>query len=271
MISVKNLSKHYGRKAVFKGVSISIPAGFTLMVGRNGAGKTTLLDLTYGLQTPSGGSISYLGTDVYSDPAAIRKAISYVPSKGGLPGGMKVSDLFDYISTSASTNTVEQYMDDFGIRYLYGKSTNDLSAGEYQSVKLTIALSMERECMLLDEPLTYVDREKRYQVVKAIKSSGRNVIWTTHEEDTILPGFDRIVRLTGESGNHGAGISVQQNLTRVVRFVCSDSELALRVLEDHGNDYSFANGEFTVYGDSESAMLELLPIIESFRRVLSDE
>ena len=78
MISIKNVSKYYGRLKALDNVSVDIPTGSIHgIIGENGAGKTTLIHCLTGIYKCSEGAVSYDGEPVYDNPA-VKAGIGYV-------------------------------------------------------------------------------------------------------------------------------------------------------------------------------------------------
>lgn len=76
-ITVRNLTKSYGKHAVLKGVDFTVEAGqIFALLGSNGAGKTTTINILTTLIPANGGDASVAGHDVAKEPAKIRNAIS---------------------------------------------------------------------------------------------------------------------------------------------------------------------------------------------------
>src|SRR5262249_1568200 len=80
MVSVKNLSKYFGSRAVLHGLNFSIEKGeLVALLGLNGAGKSTLLKLLTGINEPTTGSVSIGGLSMAQNPKAARAQIGYLP------------------------------------------------------------------------------------------------------------------------------------------------------------------------------------------------
>ena len=82
MLSIKNLSVHYGGIHALRGISLDVPAGtIVTLIGANGAGKSTTLNSIMGLVKADGGSVSWNGKEILgaSTKAIVESGIVLVP------------------------------------------------------------------------------------------------------------------------------------------------------------------------------------------------
>jgi ABC-2 type transport system ATP-binding protein len=92
-IEVSGLVKRYGALTAVDGVSFHVERGEVFgMLGPNGAGKTTTLEIVEGLREPDAGSVRVLGTDVLSDPGAVKQRIGVQLQATALPTFTKVRE-----------------------------------------------------------------------------------------------------------------------------------------------------------------------------------
>jgi ABC-2 type transport system ATP-binding protein len=189
VISVSNLSKTYasGYRAL-NNVNLAIRRGeIFALLGPNGAGKTTLISIICGIVNPTAGTVSVDGHDIVADYRAARSLIGLVPQE-------LTTDAFETVWATVSFS-----------RGLFGKPTNPghiekvlrelslwdrraskimtLSGGMKRRVLIAKALSHEPQILFLDEPTAGVDVELRqgmWQVVRAMRDAGVNIILTTH-------------------------------------------------------------------------------------------
>lgn len=159
-------------------VSLTLRGPITGIVGPSGAGKTTLLDVIAGIRRPRAGKI-VLGETVLTDmangihvPARARK-MGYVPQdlalfphlnvRSNLLYGHKKEDeplpLFQF----------DHVVDVLEIGRLVGRDVNELSGGEKQRVGLARALLSSPRLLLLDEPLSNLDRSLKAQIISYLK------------------------------------------------------------------------------------------------------
>ena len=97
VLSIRGLSRSFGRKVALKEVSLNLRKGQVLgLIGENGAGKTTLIKHVLGQLTAQVGSVRVFGLDPVKDPARVLENIGYLAEEDGLPGWMRVYELQRY-------------------------------------------------------------------------------------------------------------------------------------------------------------------------------
>lgn len=142
-----------------------------VLAGSSGAGKTSILQAIAGLTDPDSGTITLNGTSFFggtktSLPARSRN-IGYLLQDYALFPHMTVEHNIHYgihKKTSAETGfIIEQLLTVLGISHLLNKYPHQISGGEKQRVALARALATEPELLLLDEPLSALDEETRYE------------------------------------------------------------------------------------------------------------
>lgn len=186
MISIKGLSKTFGRQKALEEINLDFSAGEGLaLIGPNGSGKTTLIKSILGLNTISQNKIIFRGQDIYKQ-SDYRKHIGYMPQISRFPEQMRVRELFNLMKNIR--HEVKQYdltlYDAFEIEKLAEKKMGVLSGGMRQKVSAALAFLFYPEVLVLDEPTAGLDpvsnetlKEKLKQV---IKEESRLVIITSH-------------------------------------------------------------------------------------------
>ncbi|KAG2233187.1 P-loop containing nucleoside triphosphate hydrolase protein [Thamnidium elegans] len=170
---------------LFKDVCLNLEKGDTLVLrGPSGAGKTTLLKClaelipySAGQSTLNGKSPAHFGIPIW------RSRVMYVPQRPSIHPGTPM-DLFNMAKKYVSQKG--KYFDDpikIGNDWNlseshFHESWSYLSGGEMQRVSLAIALALNPEVLLLDEPTAALDPESTLLVEKTLK--GRTCIWITH-------------------------------------------------------------------------------------------
>ena len=178
---IEHLSKSFEKKEVLKDISFTFEEGKIYgLLGRNGAGKTTLLKAILG-QTPYSGRISYFNCQ---GKRIDRPRIGYVPQFLAFDRStpVTVEDLFCanrsripvWMSHGKKRQKeAESLLEKVGGTGLFRKKLGALSGGELQRVLLAFALDPLPDLLLLDEPVSAVDRKGVgvfYDLVTSLRS-----------------------------------------------------------------------------------------------------
>ena len=165
VISLRNVSVHYGDLPVLEDVSLLIyPHDFLGIIGPNGGGKTTLLKVILGLVKPDSGEVSVFG----GDPLQNRRYIGYVPQYSLFDQNFPIS-VRDVVLTGRARHALfRRYTDHdkkmarsalemVGVLPLEDRQIGRLSGGQQQRVFIARALAAEPGVLLLDEPAAGID------------------------------------------------------------------------------------------------------------------
>ncbi len=180
-LTVQNVSKAFGERRAVHDVSFDIAPGELLgLIGPNGAGKTTLLSILAGIQAADEGSVAQ------PDPDAAR--IGWVPQQTAVYGKLTVAQnlrLFARLEkVSDAEATVEQMLDQTGLRGRANDELGRLSGGNRQRVNIAVGLLAGPPVLLLDEPSGALDprqRERLWGFITALTQRGTAVIFATHD------------------------------------------------------------------------------------------
>ncbi len=191
MIETINLTFSYNREPILKDLNIKIMKGITLFRGPNGSGKTTLAKIISGLLPPKRGKVYIDQVDIYNDGEKARRKlleVVYVHDnpvilKGSVYKNLIYGMRIRGIDNKEKLHTLIEY---FGLHSLVDRKSYELSAGEKQIVSLIRALSVDPRYLILDEPLQYLDDERRAKVIKylvKLKKKGITIVIATHEQE----------------------------------------------------------------------------------------
>lgn len=208
IIDLKQVTKSFGAFQALKGIDATIREGeFFSLLGPSGCGKTTLLRLIAGFDQPTTGSIVIAGKSMAGIPANERPTNMVFQSYAIFPH-LDVADNVGYglknkmpkAEIAKEVETALAMVDLAG----YGKrAAHELSGGQRQRVALARALVMRPKVVLLDEPLSALDKKLRDQMqheLRALQQSlGITFILVTHDQEEALIMSDRIaVMFEGE-------------------------------------------------------------------------
>jgi len=195
---------------------LDLPAvGFTAICGPSGCGKTTLLRCVAGLEPDFEGTVR-LGPRVWQDRSTTlplhQRALGYVFQNGELFPHLSVAGnlRFAWDRTPAARRRVtwDEVVDLLGLSGILDRGTANLSGGERQRVALGRALLKSPDLLLLDEPLTALDRATRRAIFPLLERMRDQfaipVLYVTHNVDEAARLADRLVLMAeGQIINDG--------------------------------------------------------------------
>ncbi|CAN5274312.1 ABC transporter ATP-binding protein [soil metagenome] len=195
VLVVSDLVKRFADTVAVNHVSLTVPAGTMFgIVGPNGAGKTTTLSMVTGLLRPDEGSILVHGADVWTDPAAAKRAMGVLPDRLRLFDRLTGSQLLYYAGTlrGLDARTVKQRSTDlavaFGLEDALGRLVSDYSAGMTKKIALACAMIHSPRLLVLDEPFESVDPVSAANITTILQryvAAGGTVVLSSHSMDLI--------------------------------------------------------------------------------------
>ncbi|AZN30195.1 ABC transporter ATP-binding protein [Flaviflexus salsibiostraticola] len=199
MIELENLTVSYGDLRAVDGVSLTVDTGDILaLLGPSGCGKSSLLRGVVGLE-PSTGEILIDGSSVAGVPVHRRRIgmvfqdaqlFTHRTVAGNIAYGLKGQD------RGTIARRVEEVLELVGLAGMGERSVTTLSGGQAQRVALARSLAPRPDLLLLDEPLSALDRvlrERLSQDLRTIlKGAGATAIYVTHDHDEAFAVADRV-------------------------------------------------------------------------------
>jgi ABC-type Fe3+/spermidine/putrescine transport system ATPase subunit len=207
-VAIRGLTVRYGGILALDGLDLDIATGeIFVLLGGSGSGKTTLLRVAGGFLAPDSGTISLDGRDVTALPPHRRPVNTMFQSYALFPH-MSVADNVGYglrrqgMRGAARAARVDELLALVRLERFGGRRIQALSGGQQQRVALARALAPRPQLLLLDEPLSALDRglreETRADLVSLLRRLGTTAIMVTHDQEEALVTADRIGVL-----NHG--------------------------------------------------------------------
>jgi thiamine transport system ATP-binding protein len=203
MLEVSDVVVQFRDRAVLDGLSLRVDDGeIVAVLGPSGAGKSTLLRVIAGLLLPDSGVVSLDGLDITNRPAHLRNI------------GMMFQDeqLFPHLDVAANVAfgprmhrwpaqqtaaRVDELLTIVGLEGFGGRSVDRLSGGEKKRVALARSLAPRPALLLLDEPLTGLDRELHQRLIgelaAVLRATATTAIFVTHDRDEAATLASRIV------------------------------------------------------------------------------
>lgn len=218
MLSVKNLSIHYGVIEAVKDVSFEVNEGEVVtLIGANGAGKTSILRTISGLVRPSSGTITYLGNEIQKVPAQkiVADGLAQVPEGRHVFPGLTVMENLEmgaFLKKNREENQANLKKIFSRFPRLEERKNQDaatLSGGEQQMLAMGRALMSQPKLLLLDEPsmgLAPIFIQEIFDIIQDIQKQGTTVLLIEQNANKALAIADRgYVLETGKVVLFGTG------------------------------------------------------------------
>ncbi|MBW8172404.1 ABC transporter ATP-binding protein [Ornithinimicrobium sp. Arc0846-15] len=207
VIQTAGLTKQYGSLIALNGLSTTIGAGITGLVGANGAGKSTLIKLLLGLLTPSSGDAAVLGHDIRTQGTEIRRLVGYMPEHDCLPPDVRAIDFIVHMGRMSGLppNVARERAADtlrhVGLADERYRLMGSYSTGMKQRAKLAQAITHHPKLVLLDEPTNGMDPASRDDMLTLVSKIGHDfgipVLVTSHLLGELERVSDNIIVLDG--------------------------------------------------------------------------
>lgn len=211
VLSVDGLSSAYGEKRILQDISLSVAKGeIFVIMGESGSGKTTLFRHLIGLNTPSTGEVTLLGSRLASiskpDLFELRKRIGVAFQGGALINSMSVIEnvelpLYQHTALDHSTIRIMSRMklDMMSLEDAENLMPAQLSGGMLKRAGLARAVVMDPHVLFFDEPsagLDPVTSAELDELIIGLRNALRmTVVVVTHELESALKIADRIMVL----------------------------------------------------------------------------
>nr|WP_314527155.1 phosphonate ABC transporter ATP-binding protein [uncultured Pseudomonas sp.] len=216
MISIRQLTKHYGSNPVLRGIDLDVAAGeFVVVLGQSGAGKSTLLRCINRLVQADSGTLSVAGIDALAcrDTSVLRRQAAMIFQHhnvvprlsvlknvltgclGAVPTLTSILQLFRREEVALAMQCLERVE----LAHKAGERTDALSGGQMQRVGIARALAQRPKVILADEPVASLDPKTARLVLQYLRDATRElgitVLCNLHQVDYAREFGDRIVGL----------------------------------------------------------------------------
>lgn len=206
MIQLNDLSAGYFGNPVIHNITMEFtPGKITVLVGSNGSGKSTLLKAALGLLPPMSGEVLYDDVDIrqmkrrqIAQRAAFLTQSRNTPSIQALR--MVLHGRFPYLTyprhySRQDYDIARSAMNATGSLQHEDTNVSQLSGGQRQGVYLAMALAQDTQTIFMDEPTTYLDINRQFQIMQTARSlagEGKAVVLVLHDISLALRESDRI-------------------------------------------------------------------------------
>jgi thiamine transport system ATP-binding protein len=214
-LGVHDITVRFAATTVLDGVSLQVADGeIVALLGPSGSGKSTLLRVVAGITPPDAGRVTLDSVDVTAVPTH-RRRVGMVFQDNQLFPHRSVRDnvAFGLQVTGRSKPQrraiADAWLARVGLDGIGARRTTSLSGGEAKRVALARSLAAEPAVLLLDEPLTGLDRELHDrladELANVLRASATTTLLVTHDQEEAATVADRVVELA--SLGSGAGHS----------------------------------------------------------------
>ncbi|PLL11668.1 spermidine/putrescine ABC transporter ATP-binding protein [Tabrizicola sp. TH137] len=204
-VAIQSVAKRFGTVPVLSDITTSFaPGSFTSLLGPSGSGKTTLLRIVAGFVTPDEGRVTIGARDVTDVPVWGRNIGMMFQSYALFPH-MSVARNVAFglerrgIRGAEAARAVGQALEMVRLTGFGDRMPKQLSGGQQQRVALARALVIKPSVLLLDEPLSALDRrlrqEMQVELLRIQRETGLTTIFVTHDQEEALTLSDRIAIL----------------------------------------------------------------------------
>ncbi len=247
MIAFQDVHKYYGDYHALRGITATIRAGeFFSLLGPSGCGKTTLLRTIAGFEDISSGAVMIDGKNMEDVPANQRPTNMVFQSYAIFPHLTVEQNVGfglrrDPRPRAAKDRAVAEALEMVGLKGFGGRAAHALSGGQRQRVALARALILKPKVLLLDEPLSALDKKMRenmqLELIKLQRQVGITFILVTHDQEEALVMSDRIaVMFDGEIAQLADPETLYRrpNSKKVADFIGTMNFLPARILSESG-------------------------------------
>ena len=201
-ISIGKITKKYGSTYALDHVDLEIKSGeFLTLLGPSGSGKTTLLTVLAGFTRPDGGSVKFGDAEMVCVPPH-QRGVGMVFQNYALFPHMTVSENVAYplkirgVKGQEAQERVERSLEMVRLGGYGKRGIDQLSGGQKQRVALARAMVFEPRIMLMDEPLSALDKQLREHMQIELRQLheklGMTTVYVTHDQREALTMSDRI-------------------------------------------------------------------------------
>ena len=204
-LEARHISLSYGATPVLQGVNLRVePGEFFALLGPSGSGKSTLLRLIAGFNQHQSGELLVDGKDITGVPPHARN-VGMVFQNNALWPHMTVWDnvAFGLVERRESRDAIRRRVGDVlalvGLSDYAQRRPAQLSGGQQQRVALARTVVIEPKLLLLDEPLSNLDKQLRVQMREELKhlqrKLGLTTLFVTHDQEEAMTTADRMAVL----------------------------------------------------------------------------
>jgi spermidine/putrescine transport system ATP-binding protein len=202
LVELDDVRKEYGDVVAVDGIDLTVEQGeFFSLVGPSGCGKTTTLRMISGFESTTSGQVTIDDLDMTGVPPE-RRDTNLVFQHLSLFPHMSVGDNVGYglkkagVDASERESLIAEHLELVDLGAFQDRNPTELSGGQQQRVALARALVNEPSVLLLDEPLSSLDRKLRKQMQVELRKLHEKVkgafFYVTHDQEVAMTLSDRL-------------------------------------------------------------------------------
>lgn len=249
VLNVDNLTKSFDGVTAVNRLSFSLHEGEILgLLGPNGAGKTTTIQMLLGLTTPTIGTVSYFGRDLFKNREYCLSRINFTSAYSQVQGKLTVrQNLYVYSGLYGLKNPkgrISELLALFGIEAVLDRVYWKLSSGQKTRVNLVKMMLNSPKIILMDEPTASLDPDivnKMLELIVSLqKKEGMAILYTSHNMVEVERVCDRVIFL--DKGKKVAedtplGLTKLVGKASLILTFDGDSTPVSKYLDDKGFSY----------------------------------
>lgn len=206
------LTKTFSSFPAVNNLSYTMDTGVYGLLGVNGAGKTTLMRMLCTLLTPTSGTITWDGQDIFSLGSAYRNLLGYLPQDFGYYPDFSVQDYLLYIASikglrpATARQRMQSLLEQVGLTQVRRQKMKKLSGGMKRRAGIAQAMLNDPKILILDEPTAGLDPKERIRFRNLISELAENrlVLLSTHIVSDVEYIADQILLMKdGSLVHHG--------------------------------------------------------------------
>ena len=206
------LTKTFSSFPAVNNLSYTMDTGVYGLLGVNGAGKTTLMRMLCTLLTPTSGTITWDGQDIFSLGSAYRNLLGYLPQDFGYYPDFSVQDYLLYIASikglrpATARQRMQSLLEQVGLTQVRRQKMKKLSGGMKRRAGIAQAILNDPKILILDEPTAGLDPKERIRFRNLISELAENrlVLLSTHIVSDVEYIADQILLMKdGSLVHHG--------------------------------------------------------------------
>ena len=211
-VILDGLTKTFSSFPAVNNLSYTMDTGVYGLLGVNGAGKTTLMRMLCTLLTPTSGTITWDGQDIFSLGSAYRNLLGYLPQDFGYYPDFSVQDYLLYIASikglrpATARQRMQNLLEQVGLTQVRRQKMKKLSGGMKRRAGIAQAMLNDPKILILDEPTAGLDPKERIRFRNLISELAENrlVLLSTHIVSDVEYIADQILLMKdGSLVHHG--------------------------------------------------------------------